>query len=165
MPVRKFRSVEEMDGYRWYEAGDPALYRAIRRVWELGYRTIQPRFPPGVFKHRSIESMNALQETWAQANFVAYQDRLKKRMAEIRGRGLTDLSAVVAGLWLRAFLAPLARMPSCRGTWGSAPGGPRTGAHVSAGRACAEEERRYEGEQAQAHQERERGIAAGRARA
>ncbi len=37
MAIRKFRSIEEMDGYRWYEPGDPVLFRAIRRVWELGY--------------------------------------------------------------------------------------------------------------------------------
>ena len=48
MAIRKFRSIEEMDGYRWYEPGDPVLFRAIRRVWELGYRTIRPRFPAGV---------------------------------------------------------------------------------------------------------------------
>ena len=51
MAIRKFRSIEEMDGYRWYEPGDPVLFRAIRRVWELGYRTIRPRFPAGVHKH------------------------------------------------------------------------------------------------------------------
>ena len=83
MGVRKFRSIQEMDGERWYEPGDPMLYRAIRRVWELGYRTLQPHFPPGVYKHRTMESMNALQESWAEANFIAYHERLKKQMAEI----------------------------------------------------------------------------------
>ena len=77
MSIRKFRSVEEMDGYRWYEPGDPVLYRAIRRVWELGYRTIRPRFPAGVHKHRTVESMNALQQSWADSNFAAYQEWLR----------------------------------------------------------------------------------------
>lgn len=86
MGVRKFRSIEEMDGYRWYEPGDPVLYRAIRRVWELGYRTVQPRFPPGVHKHRNLEAMNASQQSWADANFAAYQERLKRQMAEIDDR-------------------------------------------------------------------------------
>jgi hypothetical protein len=86
MGVRKFRSVEEMDGYRWYEPGDPVLYQAIRRVWELGYRTILPRFPPGVHKHRTLESKNALQDAWADSNFAAYQDRLKRQMAELDQR-------------------------------------------------------------------------------
>ena len=87
MGVRKFRSVEEMDGYRWYAPGDPVLYRAIRRVWELGYRTIKPRFPAGVHKHRTLESMNALQESWEEANFDAYQERLKRQMADIERKG------------------------------------------------------------------------------
>jgi hypothetical protein len=86
MGVRKFRSIEEMDGERWYEPGDPMLYRAIRRVWELGYRTLKPHFPPGVYKHRTLQSMNALQESWAEANFTAYHERLKKQMAEIEGK-------------------------------------------------------------------------------
>jgi len=56
MAIRKFRSVEEMDGYHWYEPGDPVLFRAIRRVWELGYRTVRPRFPAGVHKHREVRA-------------------------------------------------------------------------------------------------------------
>ena len=83
MAIRKFRSVEEMDGYHWYEPGDPVLFRAIRRVWELGYRTIRPRFPAGVHKHRSLTSKNALQESWADANFSAYQQRLREEMTRL----------------------------------------------------------------------------------
>ena len=83
MGVRKFRSIEEMDGDRWYEPGDPSLDRAIRRVWELGYLTIQPHFPSGVHRHRTLESMNTLQDSWAEANFNAYHERLKEQMAEI----------------------------------------------------------------------------------
>ena len=87
MSVRKFRSIEEMDGYRWYEPGDPVLLRAIRRVWELGYRTIRPRFPSGVHKHRTLASKNALQDSWADANFAAYQERLKGELFGMEGRG------------------------------------------------------------------------------
>ena len=65
-------------------AGDPILFRAIRRVWELGYRTIRPRFPAGVHKHRSLTSKNALQESWADANFSAYQQRLKEEMTRLQ---------------------------------------------------------------------------------
>jgi hypothetical protein len=85
VPVRKFRSVFEMDGYRWHETGDPALYRAIRRVWELGYRTLEPRFPPGVHRHRTVTSMNALQDAWTAANFEAYRRRLEAWKNESRG--------------------------------------------------------------------------------
>ena len=86
MGVRRFRSIEEMPDEHWYEPGDPMLYRAIRRVWELGHRTLQPHFPPGVYKPRTMESKNALQEAWDQANFIAYHERLKKQMAELEGK-------------------------------------------------------------------------------
>jgi hypothetical protein len=58
-------------------SSDPELYRAIRRVWALGHRTLQHRFPPGVYKWRSIEEMNALEAEWEDANFGAYQRRLR----------------------------------------------------------------------------------------
>ena len=35
MPVRKFRSVEEMPGNVRYEPGSPELFRAIRALWEF----------------------------------------------------------------------------------------------------------------------------------
>ncbi len=40
----------------------------------------------GVRKHRTLESMNALRESWADANFAAYQERLDEQRAEIEGR-------------------------------------------------------------------------------
>ena len=78
MPVRKFRSVEEMGGPTWYEPGDPVLYKAIRRVWGQAHRTLRPHFPPGLHKHRSIEAMNAQQQEWDDANFRAYHERMKR---------------------------------------------------------------------------------------
>jgi hypothetical protein len=78
MPVRKFRSVEQMDGPHWYEPGDPALFRTLRRLWALHARTVQPHFPPGIYRHRSIEEMNALQEQWDAANFVAHRERMSR---------------------------------------------------------------------------------------
>lgn len=85
MPVRKYRSIEEMQEV-WYHPGDPVLYRTIARVWEQGRRTLQARFPPGVYKHRSIEEMNRLQEIWNQLNFQAFQSRrtIEKSRMEAR---------------------------------------------------------------------------------
>jgi hypothetical protein len=54
---------------------DVALFSAIARVWEFAERTCARRFPPGVYKHRSIEEMDALRETWDEANFRAFHDR------------------------------------------------------------------------------------------
>jgi hypothetical protein len=53
-------------------------------VWELGYRTIRPRFPAGVHKHRTLASKNALQESWADSNFAAYQRRQQEELAALR---------------------------------------------------------------------------------
>jgi hypothetical protein len=87
MPIRRFRSVEELNEGRWYEPGDPILFRAIRRVWELGHRTVRPRFPPGVHKHSTLSSKNALQESWTDANFSAYQQWLREELARLQGEG------------------------------------------------------------------------------
>ena len=59
MPIRKFRSVEEMNQPVWRQPGDPELYRAIKAVWEFGQRTSTKRFQPGVRRFRSIEEMSA----------------------------------------------------------------------------------------------------------
>lgn len=79
MPVKKFRDVSEMEGDTWYEPGDPRLFQAIRAVWHLAARTTKPRFPPGVYKHRSIEEANALEEEWDRANFEAFHARRRHR--------------------------------------------------------------------------------------
>lgn len=75
MPVRKFRDVSEMEDTLWYERGDRALFAAIARVWDFAERTCQLRYPPGVYKHRSIESVNAQVDAWEEANFRSFQQR------------------------------------------------------------------------------------------
>lgn len=83
MPVRKFRSVEEMDGPVWYEPGAPALYRALRQVWGLSHRLLQPRFPPGLHRHRSGASLHEQEQAWDDANFRAHQDRQARELAAL----------------------------------------------------------------------------------
>jgi hypothetical protein len=57
MPVRKFRSVEEMNTPIWRRPGDPALVRAIASVWAFGRRSSVRAFSPGVRKFRSVTEM------------------------------------------------------------------------------------------------------------
>jgi hypothetical protein len=57
MPVRKFRSIEEMKP-PWREPGSSQLDRAIRRVLELGSAMTDRRFPPGIYRFRTIEEAN-----------------------------------------------------------------------------------------------------------
>ena len=72
MPVRRFRSVAEMKQPRWREPGDPALFECIAALWATGHRIVALRFPPGVHPHRSIQSMDAMTNEWALANFRAF---------------------------------------------------------------------------------------------
>lgn len=73
MPVRRFRSVADMEQPRWREPGDPELFTAIGALWAAGARIVGHRFPPGVYRHRTIESLDALTEEWARANFRTFQ--------------------------------------------------------------------------------------------
>lgn len=57
MPIRKFRSVEEMNRPLWLTPGSPELYLAIRRVWDFGVRTSGRRYRPGVYRYRSFDEM------------------------------------------------------------------------------------------------------------
>jgi hypothetical protein len=65
MPIRKFRRIEDMERPKWREPGDPRLYQTIAALWEFGRRTAGRRFPPGVYRHRSIEDLNAQTARWA----------------------------------------------------------------------------------------------------
>jgi hypothetical protein len=83
MPVYKYRDVSEMEDRSWYEPGDPRLFLAIRATWELAQRTTRPRFPPGVYKHRSIVMAEKLREQWERSNFEAHHTaRSRKRRAD-----------------------------------------------------------------------------------
>jgi len=74
MPVRRFRSLEEMEGSVWLEPDQPRLWPTIASVWELAARLCPPRFPPGTYKHRSIEDANRQADTWEAAS-IARQAR------------------------------------------------------------------------------------------
>ena len=72
MPVRKFRSLQEMEDALWRQPGDPELSRAIASVWEFARRTCPRSFPRGVFKHRTIEDAERQREQWDEANLRAF---------------------------------------------------------------------------------------------
>jgi hypothetical protein len=77
MPVKKYRDISEMEE-PVYERGSARLYEVIRHVWGLSDLICPLRFPPGVFKHRSVEDAEALREQWELANFRAYQARKRR---------------------------------------------------------------------------------------
>jgi hypothetical protein len=59
----------------WLPRGDPRLWPTIKAVWELSERLCPPRFPPGVYKHRSIEDAQRQRDLWEQKNFEALWKR------------------------------------------------------------------------------------------
>ena len=71
MPVRKFRSLQEMEDSLWRGSGVP-LWEAIARVWRFAERVTAYRFPPGIYKHLSIEQAQQLRDKWEEANFRAF---------------------------------------------------------------------------------------------
>ena len=75
MPIRKFRDVSEMEPSLWYERNDPALPRAIARVWGFAARICPLQFPRGVHKYRSTEEADADRERWEESNFTAFHAR------------------------------------------------------------------------------------------
>lgn len=63
MPIRRLRSLDDEENL-WIAPGDPRLWRTIATVWELARRLSPPRFPPGVYKHRSIDECARAEEGW-----------------------------------------------------------------------------------------------------
>ena len=66
MPVRKFRSVEELNQPVWRQPGDAALYRTMAGLWDTGRRLRARRFEPGVSRFRSIAELEAAADRPAQ---------------------------------------------------------------------------------------------------
>jgi len=59
MPVRKFRSVAELNQPIWRQPGDPALYRTMAALWDTGRRLQTRRFAPGVYRFRDIAALES----------------------------------------------------------------------------------------------------------
>ncbi len=77
MPVRRLRSLAEAENPVRYRPGDPRLLAAIRDVWALADRLCPVHFPPGVYRHRSIEDLNRQREQWDAARIRELREKLK----------------------------------------------------------------------------------------
>jgi len=68
MPVRKYRSLEDMNREnRWLPTGDSSILQKIRYLWrfsELLLRPVGTCIPRGIRKYRSIEEANADRDRW-----------------------------------------------------------------------------------------------------
>ncbi len=64
MPIRKYRSVDEMPEAPARRAFDPENLALAWSLSEFCYRLRPWRFVPGVHKHRSLEEANRRREEW-----------------------------------------------------------------------------------------------------
>jgi hypothetical protein len=64
VPLRKYRSVEEMPAPRWREPLDPQNLRLAGDLSSLATRLRPRRFPPGLHKFRSVEEAGRQRERW-----------------------------------------------------------------------------------------------------
>jgi len=82
MPVRKFRSIEEMNAFdreREMSADDPRLPERIRDLWDEWRDLLPPlNMPKGVHKFRSIEEMNAFKDRYINERIALLGERVKK---------------------------------------------------------------------------------------
>ena len=83
MPVRKYRSLEDMNREnRWLPTGDSSILQKIRYLWrfsELLLRPVETCIPRGIRKYRSIEEANADRDRWEKERvdrFVVERKRL-----------------------------------------------------------------------------------------
>lgn len=78
MPIKKFRDISEMKRTA-YRPGSPELAATTRYLWSLSERICPLQFPPGVYKHRSLEDAERLRSQWQAANVARQQDRIRKK--------------------------------------------------------------------------------------
>jgi hypothetical protein len=74
MPVKKFRSVEEMPPVEWCEIADEECFRRIARLWARSSAFSARIYPRGVFKFRNLEEAQQARERVTQENV----DRLRR---------------------------------------------------------------------------------------
>lgn len=80
MPVRKFRSVADMPPPPLREPGTQALFDVVAGHWRAGALMADLRFPPGVYRHASVESLNARTDAWEAERI----ERVRRRNASAR---------------------------------------------------------------------------------
>ena len=67
MPVRKFRSVEDMPTAAFCAPLDPANIALACRLSDLAAGLDPRRFPEGVHRYRSVEAASVARETWERS--------------------------------------------------------------------------------------------------
>lgn len=81
MPIHKYRDIADMPDSIWLEPGSDELQAAIRETWSFANRSCPAQFPPGLHRHRSVQSLRAQEDEWERANF----ERVRQRIDAARG--------------------------------------------------------------------------------
>ena len=64
VPVRKFRTLEAAETKNWCDPLSPSLWPTLSGLWRLSSMLHRSHFPPGVYRHRSIEEANRQCDEW-----------------------------------------------------------------------------------------------------
>ena len=64
MPVRKYRSVEDMPSPKWGTRLDPDNMRRACELSAFAARLRPRRFPPGLHEYRSVEEASEARARW-----------------------------------------------------------------------------------------------------
>ena len=79
MPVRKYRSIDEMNQeQQWLPTGHPSIPDKIRYLWSLSEALlgdVGTCIPRGVRKYRSIDEANTDRDRWEQDRIDAIRAR------------------------------------------------------------------------------------------
>lgn len=69
MPVRKYRTLADAGRARRIQPGSEEFSRALRTVFRLAAKfSPAQKFPPGVYRFRSIEEAQAQRIAWTRGN-------------------------------------------------------------------------------------------------
>lgn len=63
-------------------SGSAELHREIERTWALDLG-VGLSFPPGVYRHRTVEDMNRQTESWRRANAARLRSLLSEETAPV----------------------------------------------------------------------------------
>lgn len=81
MPVRKFRSIEEMnaaDDDRWLPPGDAKILDRATSFFAMWSSMIPMGAPRGVRKYRTADEADADRERWENERIARIRDRVQK---------------------------------------------------------------------------------------
>lgn len=75
MPIKKIRDLQEMEDSLWYEPETRSSGGRSRPSGSSRNRRAHSAFPPGVYKHRTIEDAQRQRDLWEEQNFKAFWER------------------------------------------------------------------------------------------